>query len=164
MIFAALPVSSAQAYRFEGDSWPQRTITLYGEEGVSSRVVVRAARAWNRARVGLRFERASRERADVIIQPGVDQCGGSAPVGYLYGERSRVQIGVGCGEGLAILSLTHELGHVMGLGHERRRCALMNPYADQSGTPNRCGLHSLRFWLKKPLRRDDIRGARALYG
>ena len=75
-----------------------------------------------------------------------------------------MHIGVGCGEGLAILTLTHELGHVLGLGHERRRCALMNPYADRSGTPNRCGRHSLKFWVKKPLRRDDVRGARALYG
>jgi len=53
---------------------------------------------------------------------------------------------------------------VLGLGHERRTCALMNPSADlASGTPSRCERRPLSFWVSRPLRADDIAGARSLY-
>ena len=56
-----------------------------------------------------------------------------------------------------------ELGHILGLGHEKRKCAIMNPAFDNSGTPNHCNAHPLSFWLAHPLRGDDIRGAKSLY-
>jgi hypothetical protein len=62
------------------------------------------------------------------------------------------------------LATAHELGHVLGLGHQDHRCARMNPVYNQDGTPNHCSAHSLRYWLAHPLTADDVRGARHLYG
>jgi hypothetical protein len=53
---------------------------------------------------------------------------------------------------------------VLGLGHELHKCARMNPTIDHTtATPDRCAEHPQSYWLKHPLRDDDIRGARALY-
>jgi hypothetical protein len=57
----------------------------------------------------------------------------------------------------------HEFGHVLGLDHENRRCARMNPEFDNTGTPSSCEEHPLSYWLAHPLTRDDVRGLRAIY-
>ena len=63
-----------------------------------------------------------------------------------------------------ILTATHELGHILGLGHTKHKCARMDSSVDLSGTPSHCSHHSLSYWLKHPLLPDDVRGARKLYG
>jgi hypothetical protein len=40
----------------------------------------------------------------------------------------------------------------------------MNPSFDDSGTPDQCRGHTLRYWLAHPLTADDLRGLRAIYG
>ena len=53
------------------------------------------------------------------------------------------------------LVIAHELGHIMGLNHETRRCATMNPsVAERCGKTPPCTI----------LQADDVRGAIARYG
>jgi hypothetical protein len=64
--------------------------------------------------------------------------------------------------GLTLIA-AHELGHVLGLDHEHRSCALMNPVL-LDGTPNRCErVAPWTYWCRvfEPL---DLRRAARLYG
>lgn len=54
----------------------------------------------------------------------------------------------------------HELGHVLGLGHETHACAVMEPALNEG-----CGIrHAWMGLCPDPLQSDDVRGAVALYG
>ena len=163
---AALAVltPAASAYERVGRAWPGERITYYtGASGYRSSVD-RAARVWNRANIGIKFRRAPRRRAQVVISYGGRRCEGAAFAGYVGRRRqSPVELGRGCSRGLITLTAVHELGHVLGLGHEDERCARMNPAFDGTGTPWRCERRTVSEWLKRPLERDDIRGARAIY-
>ncbi|MEA2480776.1 MAG: Matrixin [Thermoleophilaceae bacterium] len=155
----------AGAFVARGPAWPSPTINYY-VAGEYRGAVARPARAWNRAGVGVRLRRTSRANAALLIGKWDSRCGGAALVGYVGPRhRSQMLIGTGCGD-LRLVSIvaTHEFGHVIGLDHENSKCALMNPTFDQTGTPTHCGRHPISFWYAKPLRADDLRGARALYG
>lgn len=157
---------SAGAYELAGRPWPGGKITWYGGLGPQNDEAARAAKAWNRLGLGVNFVRTSSKRkADVRVGYGNSGCGGVALVGYTGRTvQSTVRVGRDCSDGLTLLTVAHELGHVLGLGHETSTCALMNPSADaRSGTPSRCRTRPLSFWVGKPLRGDDIAGARVLY-
>ncbi len=81
--------------------------------------------------------------ADVVVGTTGPGCGGIAVLG---GHQARVWLGR-CNARLARLVAAHEFGHVLGFGHERRRCALMNVAFDQTGTPTRCTRRPLSYWL-----------------
>ena len=66
----------------------------------------------------------------------------------------------GCPVGVQVTTAAHELGHVLGLGHERRGCALMNPVYLAHCHPQPLDWE----WYCSPARPDDLRGLIALYG
>src|SRR5438067_697282 len=145
----------------EGRAWPGGTITYYSS--VYPRAVDRAAAVWNRAGVGVTFQKAPRSGARVLVSSGPHGCGGQALVGYPYGRSSWVKLNSGCNKDLMVLTTAHEFGHVLGLGHENNRCARMNPTLEPDGTPNHCANHPLKYWLSHVLQKDDLAGARAIY-
>ena len=165
----ALVAEPVSAYRFAGERWPNQTISVGSRAPLYHSAVRTAIRAWNRAHVGVRFTRAPVDRARVIF--GYTRRGGSGRYGC-----EGIAGGTGAGypspflamhvsvlrscrsQALRRLTAVHELGHVLGLGHETRRCALMNPTGDVNTLlPSLCPRGT-----RLPAR-DDIRGARALY-
>ena len=162
-VLAAL-VPSASAFERAGRAWPGGRISYYTAADGYVASVDRAARIWNRANTGVRFVKTSRRQAQVVLEYGGRRCEGAAYAGYIGRRRqSPVQLGAGCSRSLIVLTAVHELGHVLGLGHERSGCARMNPGFDGSGTPNRCLRRPLEYWLDHALIGDDLRGARAIY-
>ena len=159
----ALP-AGADAYELSGRPWPSGDIRYHVVDSALKKPVKRAAKVWNARELGVRFVSTSVENAKVFIRVGQENCGGAARVGY-PGRRgvSLIEINRNCGTGIATLTSVHEFGHVLGLGHETSNCARMNPTFGSSGTPGRCEPRKLSYWLKQPLTKDDVRGARELY-
>jgi hypothetical protein len=162
-LLLAVP-ADAGAYEIGGRAWPDGDIRYHVIDADLKKPVKRAAKKWNARKLGVRLVMSKATDARVFIRLGQSNCGGAARVGY-PGRRgvSLVEIHMGCGVGIATLTAVHEFGHVLGLGHERDACARMNPTFDSNGTPGGCKRRSLSYWLKHPLTRDDLRGARELY-
>jgi hypothetical protein len=153
----------ANAYQIAGQPWPGKLVTYTSVGSAKSRTLVdRAARVWNRADVGFRLIRRPSADAAVLVSGVAGRCRGQAYIGYPGALSSWLHVSR-CPRRLMVLVLAHEFGHVLGMGHEWRHCALMNSGVDTvTGTPGRCAEHRLAYWIKHPLRPDDIRGGRAL--
>jgi hypothetical protein len=149
------------AYVARGPAWPSNVVTYDSDTPAYRASVDRAARLINRAGIGVRLRRDA-SNPDVVFVYNGQPCDGSAYVGFRRRE-STVWLGRGCSRDLITLTAVHELGHVLGLDHETRRCARMNPSFDDSGTPDQCSRHPLSYWLAHPFTSDDLRGLRALY-
>jgi hypothetical protein len=164
-LLCAFAARQAGAYQIAGKPWPGKRVSYYSIGSRHSKQLVdRAARIWNRANVGVRFVRSPSSAAEIMVSGVAGICRGEAYIGYPGEETSWLYV-AHCPTNLMVLVLAHEFGHVLGLGHERVRCARMNIEVNPiTGTPGRCRRRPLSYWLKHPLTRDDIRGARTAMG
>ncbi len=161
MLAAAAWSTPAHAYGLDGIPWPGRPATIsywngtgYGDE------LRQAVAAWNSSGARVRFVPRSKRSAKLRVvyderrNTGLEGLArGRASVGYQ--PRNRIVLGRDArGVGLVGV-IAHELGHVLGLVHDDRRCAVMNaiPWSRCEDPPT-CTI----------LRRDDVRGAIARYG
>ncbi|HEX4753724.1 MAG TPA: matrixin family metalloprotease, partial [Solirubrobacterales bacterium] len=129
----AATATPAGAYVIAGKRWPSHRITYYDAQ--PDHAAVRAAvAAWNSSGANLRFVAAPRGRAKVVILPwhpgGCYGIEGVATVGY-YAPGDVVHLKACANRDEAAIVAAHELGHVLGLGHELHRCATMNPDVDE---------------------------------
>ena len=156
---------AAHAYRIGGKAWPGGTVTFY-DATRNGYAVDTATQAWNRSGVRIRFrEVRSRARADVVVVTLRNGgCNGFGQLGYAAGVQARVQLGAGCGNAWALASTAvHEFGHILGLNHEPRRCAVMNA-VNFNGAPQECKPPGAERYRCRLLERDDVRGAVRMYG
>ncbi|HYJ21995.1 MAG TPA: matrixin family metalloprotease [Solirubrobacterales bacterium] len=153
----------ASAYRTVGKPWPGQTITYH--PGADNRwVVAKAAEAWNTSGVGVKL-RSVRDRtaADVAISVIPSRrCRGFAQLGWSpYVKQATLKLAGGCDADLGAVGVAaHEFGHILGLEHEPRTCAVMGP---RSYGPI-CGRPGYDEWHCSVLKADDVRGAVKLYG
>ena len=165
---AGTVAAPADAYVLIGQRWPGTTIRYHNLAPSYAWSLQQAAQAWNTSGTRLRFVKASRSRAHVTVRAfgsaASEPCWGYATGGYVPPRAGggRVSISRGCDRFTAANVLAHELGHVLGLGHERRRCAAMNASGYQ-----RCGISwpdDVAQWRCRLLEADDVRGAVRRYG
>ena len=163
---ALLPaVEPAEAYELNAARWAQRTIPFHSTVGAEGSVA-QAVRAWNRSGVRLRWRAVAKRDARVLIRRR-DTPGALGYARYHTGGggrvlRATIDIAPGLRAGdMLVAVVAHEMGHVLGLGHEERRCAVMN-----ASVLRACGAVEGAPWQRRCrfLQRDDLRGARRIYG
>jgi hypothetical protein len=158
LIFA----STSSAWVVAGKRWPGPTVSVWND--TQYRVQVKQAMlAWNAAGAAIRLVPApSRAEADVFVSYAVPREQGRAEVGYAR-RASNVWLGTGLNRRESIAIAAHELGHVLGLGHESALCALMNPVIG-SGTAATCKIGMCPSVWRCLIQPDDARGLQLLYG
>jgi hypothetical protein len=162
ILACSLSVASvAHAYVIAGDRWPGPTISVRNTTAYRT-PVSDAMRSWNAAGARIRFVAAPNGgRADVTVVLG-DGDQGLADVGYVPAGAT-MTLGKGLGRIPATALAAHELGHVLGLGHESRGCSVMAPVIDV-GSGSRCKIGACKVIWRCIVQADDAVGARKLYG
>jgi hypothetical protein len=162
---------------FKLAEWRWRTgrITYFNAARKSRWSVTQAVKAWNRSGARVRFVPASRSRAKLVIRyHPTSRCLGFAYAQPYYDQSRRVaraevviprprSSNPFCSRWGQVLVVAHELGHVLGLDHESRRCATMNP-ATSGLKPSECPEQPEWQWRCRILEGDDVRGAVSIYG
>ncbi len=176
MIAGLVAPAPADAYVLEGKRWPGRTIPYYSSATRYAWSVKQAVAAWNKSGARIRFVRVTRARAKVIIRVARPAFGGAgwATIGYpcdwyVNGKcvrpvRGRVLLTPGKDRWSMADMATDELGHVLGLDHEDRRCAVMNFAGSAWGGFQCAEEHPPGKWRCRLIERDDARGAVRRYG
>jgi hypothetical protein len=165
ILLALVCVPAAGAYRLLGARWQRTTITYYNEVPAYAWAVDTAAYTWNTSGAHVRFVKSARRDAKVLLGVQWFRLGGEARPeirsGRIYG--AKVGIRSGLDRYTMALVVAHELGHVLGLGHETHVCATMNPTLVVDH-PQLCPAPPQGTWVCRLLRPDDVRGAVNLYG
>ncbi len=161
-------VPGAAGYRIEGRAWPGGTVPYYNAASDQQWAVAQAVRAWNASGARVHFVSVPRENAKLVIRStGNQSCASArATLGYVGTPTVwiwRAGTRPACDPYWAAGALTHELGHVLGLGHEGRGCAAMNPSGNRRG-PSACEPSERWEWRCRLLEHDDVKGAVAVYG
>ncbi len=178
---AAPLVAPSTAAAVDGQRWPGRTITYY--DATRDKLAVRrAVHAWNVSGVRIRFVRVfNRSRANIVLRNSravPSGCGtGRATLGYLgRGRQGFVNIlhgyakdGQGCAWPGQTFVVAHELGHVLGLGHDDRACSIMNSSHTNGVAGSRCVLGDRIYdheaqWRCRIIEPRDVRRAIRKYG
>jgi hypothetical protein len=172
LLLALGMAAPAQAYRLEHTRWYTHTITYHNTVPRYAKAAKAAAKAWNTSGARIRWKAVSRRRARVLITtsrhiPGAGQARFRSVNGIVRRASIRLLPDVAKDRPSPVAklavdtaALAHDMGHVLGLGHEQRRCTTMNASLWQkcAKPPNawqaRC----------RPLEADDIRGAVRIYG
>lgn len=168
LIGAVLVVApSAASFSSAGTPWPVTRITVWND--TAYRIPLhQAMESWNA--VGTRVTlvpAVRRSAARIVVQllpaRSAAERVGVGTIGWTPGTQGRVAVQAGLGLRAAAAALAHELGHVLGLGHEERACSVMSSSLEL--TPARAGCpiarcSTLSQCLVQP---DDAEGLRDLY-
>jgi hypothetical protein len=191
--------SSAQAFNFISPkfNWPGKPAVIKYHTNVKPYAwsIKQAVNAWNKSGVKVKFKKvSSAKKAKLVIRQWkhkepVNSCVGRGDLlgvattqlkytrsGKLKPTKSKVELNnykgnpQQCRFVMAQVA-THELGHVLGLDHENKNCAIMSPATmvaqgswPPSSMPNTCKAPAEPAWWCKLLGKDDLRGAQKLYG
>ncbi len=167
ILFAALWLApGASGYHSSGYRWPVQTITYASDVSAYVWSADAAAYAWNTSGARVQFVRTAPAGAQVRI--GVrwyKRFGGEAHVEHAGPRITSAFVGIqsGLDRYQVALVLAHELGHVLGLGHEDGVCATMNSVLIVDHESH-CAPPPRGMWVCRLLRTDDVRGAVSLYG
>ena len=169
LLAPATVVPRAAGYRVDGRAWPGGMVPYYNAAPDQKWAVAQAVSAWNTSGAQIRFVSVPRQNAKLVIRSTGSRSCASAHATLGYGTAPTVRIWKAgaptktCNPYWAAGALAHELGHVLGFGHETRGCAAMNPSGNHLG-PSACNRAEPWEWRCRLLEHDDIRGAVAVYG
>jgi predicted Zn-dependent protease len=159
---ALLVAPAAHGWVQDGKRWPGATVSVWNATDYSANVRD-AMWAWNHVGAGIRLVGArDRRSADVVVRYGAPGEQSQAMVGY-SGVRSTVLLARGLGTAGASALAAHELGHVLGLGHETHACSVMTPVIE-IGAASTCRIATCRVIRRCLVQADDAAGLRDLYG
>ena len=130
VVLAMLVFASVSgAWVVAGNRWPGPTVSVWNE--TEYRVQVnQAMQAWNAAGAAIRLVPApSRGNAGRLHLLRRNPRAGAREIGYAR-RGSHVWLSPGLDRRASTAIAAHELGHVLGLGHETAACAVMNPVID----------------------------------